>query len=196
MTTPLDRPALDAAPLLLGAVFRSGGVAVRLTEVEAYLGEGRDSGSHAHRGMTPRNASMWGPPGTLYVYLSYGIHRCLNLVCGPEGSPSGVLLRGGEVVDGLDIARLRRPTARRDADLARGPGNFGTALGIELADNGSSIATPPFSLEFPSVPERRILSSPRVGVSGVAGTDAYPWRFYVDDPTVSAYRAAVSRRRP
>ncbi|BDZ50201.1 putative 3-methyladenine DNA glycosylase [Frondihabitans sucicola] len=195
VTSPLDRPVLEAAPLLLGAVFRSGEVAVRITEVEAYQGQGQDAGSHAHRGRTARNNSLWGPPGTLYVYLSYGIHRCLNLVCGPEGTASGILLRGGEVVDGLETARARRPTARRDVELARGPGRLGTALGVELTDDGSSIETPPFSLTFPIARPGRITTSPRVGVSGHAGTDAYPWRFFLDgEPTVSAYRAAALRR--
>jgi DNA-3-methyladenine glycosylase len=198
VTSPLDRPALEAAPLLLGAVFRSGEVAVRITEVEAYEGQGLDAGSHAHRGRTARNGSLWGPPGTLYVYLSYGIHRCLNLVCGPEGHASGVLLRAGEVVDGLELARTRRATAKRDVELARGPGRLGTALGIGLTDDGSSITTPPFSLAFPpsAAPgESRITTSPRVGVSGHAGTDAYPWRFFLaGDPTVSVYRPAVVRR--
>jgi DNA-3-methyladenine glycosylase len=195
----LDRPALEAAPLLLGAVLRAGAVALRITEVEAYLGEGQDAASHAFRGKTARNASMWLGPGTIYVYLSYGIHRCVNLVCGPEGTVSAVLLRAGEVVDGLDVARARRPTAARDVELARGPGRLGTALGIELADDGSSVTAPPFSLEFPSSisdETRRITTSPRVGVSGLAGTDAYPWRFLLDgEPTVSAYRPAVVRRR-
>jgi len=191
-----DGPALEVAPRLLGAVFRAGDVAIRLTEVEAYHGEGQDPGSHAHRGRTLRNGSMWGPAGTLYVYLSYGIHRCLNFVCGPVGSPSGVLLRAGEVVDGLEVARSRRPTARADADLARGPGRLGTALGIELTDDGSSVDTPPFSLELASSPAAGIRSGPRVGVSGHAGSDAFSWRFWLDgDPTVSPYRAAAVRRR-
>jgi DNA-3-methyladenine glycosylase len=197
VTAPLDRPALEAAPLLLGAVFRSGDVAIRITEVEAYQGFGQDEGSHAHRGKTPRNSSMWGPAGTLYVYLSYGIHRCLNLVCGPEGAASGVLLRAGEVVDGLDLARERRPTARKDVELARGPGRLGTALGIELADDGSSVTTPPFSLVFGGETAGMIMTSPRVGVSGRAGTDAFPWRFFLEgDPTVSAYRQGAIRRPP
>ncbi|ROQ38148.1 DNA-3-methyladenine glycosylase [Frondihabitans sp. PhB188] len=192
---PLARPALEAAPLLLGAVFRAGEVAVRITEVEAYHGQGQDPGSHAHRGFTERSASLWGGPGTLYVYLSYGIHRCLNIVCGPEGYASGCLLRSGEVIDGLDVARSRRPTARTDIELAKGPGRLGSALGIELSDDGSSIATPPFSLDLPREPVAGT-TGPRVGVSGHAGTDAFPWRFWIaDDPTVSAYRAAVSRRR-
>lgn len=194
---PLARPALEAAPLLLGAVLRVGEVAVRLTEVEAYLGPGHDAGSHAHRGRTPRNGSMFGPPGTLYVYLSYGIHRCVNLVCGPEGEASAVLLRAGEIVDGLDIARSRRPPARRDVELARGPGRLGTALGIELTDDGSRVDAAPFQLTLSFDESRRITTSPRVGVSGLAGTSAYPWRFFLDgDPSVSPYRAAVTRRRP
>lgn len=196
LNDPLDRTALEAAPLLLGAVFRSGEVAIRITEVEAYLGEGQDAGSHAFRGRTARNASMWLGPGTIYVYLSYGIHRCLNLVCGPEGSISAVLLRAGEVVDGLDVARARRPTAKRDAELARGPGRLGTALGISLTDDGSSVTTPPFSLAFPEQKATRITTSPRVGVSGIAGTDAYPWRYFLEgEPSVSPYRSAVVRRR-
>ncbi|AMM20577.1 3-methyladenine DNA glycosylase [Frondihabitans sp. PAMC 28766] len=196
MIDPLARPAPEAAPSLLGAVFRAGPVAIRLTEVEAYAGEGQDPGSHAHRGPTPRTRSMWGPPGTLYVYLSYGIHRCVNIVCGPVGSPSGVLLRAGEVVDGLEVARSRRPASRGDVDLARGPGRLGTVLGVSLGDDGSSVSTPPFSLLFPTRPSDRILTGPRVGVSGHAGTDAYSWRFFLDDPTVSPYRPATVRRRP
>ncbi|GAA4669065.1 DNA-3-methyladenine glycosylase [Frondihabitans cladoniiphilus] len=194
---PLALPALEAAPLLLGAIVRSGEVAVRLTEVEAYHGQGQDPGSHAHRGRTVRNSSMWGPPGTLYVYLSYGIHRCLNLACGPKGYASGVLLRSGQVVDGLDLARERRRTSRVDDDLARGPGRLGTALGIELSDDGRSIDSPPFSIHWPDSlePAPRILAGPRVGVSGDAGTDRFSWRFWLEgDPTVSPYRAAVSRR--
>jgi DNA-3-methyladenine glycosylase len=192
----LALPALEAAPRLLGAVFRAGDVAVRLTEVEAYAGEGQDPGSHAHRGRTPRTTSMWAEPGTLYVYLSYGIHRCVNIVCEPEGRASAILLRAGEVVDGLDVARARRPSARSDAELARGPGRLGSALGIELSDDGASVARPPFSLTLDDDAGRRIQRGPRVGVSGHAGTDAYDWRFFVDDPTVSPYRPAVARRRP
>lgn len=192
----LALPALEAAPRLLGAVFRAGDVAVRLTEVEAYAGEGQDPGSHAHRGPTPRTTSMWSEPGTLYVYLSYGIHRCVNIVCEPEGRASAILLRAGEVVDGLDVARARRPSARSDTELARGPGRLGSCLGIELSDDGASVAREPFSLTLDDDAGLRIQRGPRVGVSGHAGTDAYDWRFFVDDPTVSPYRPAVSRRRP
>ncbi|MGA1812986.1 DNA-3-methyladenine glycosylase [Frondihabitans sp. 4ASC-45] len=192
----LAAPALEAAPMLLGAVFRSGPVALRITEVEAYQGQGQDPGSHAHNGPTARNSSMWLAPGTLYVYLSYGIHRCLNLVCGPEGSASAVLLRAGEIVDGLEMARSRRPAASRDVELARGPGRLGSALGIALDDDGATIDAPPFTLTLPTEQSFDVVTGPRVGVAGHAGTNAYPWRFWIaDDPTVSAYRPAVSRRR-
>jgi DNA-3-methyladenine glycosylase len=125
----LSRSALEGwstqvAPALLGVrlVSELGGtrVAVRLTEVEAYMG-GQDPGSHAYRGPTPRTTVMFGPAGFLYVYFTYGMHWCANVVCGPDGSASAVLLRAGEVVEGLDAARARRRAARRDEDLARGP---------------------------------------------------------------------------
>ena len=198
----LAEPALEVAPRLLGSVFWSGRVGVRLTEVEAYHGQGQDPGSHAHRGRSARNGSMFEDAGTLYVYLSYGIHRCVNIVCGPEGYASGVLLRAGEVVAGLDEARSRRTTSRSPADLARGPGRLGSALGIELGDDGSRlVADAPgqearFRLRLPSAPVGPVAAGPRVGVSGHAGGDAFPWRFSLEgDPTVSPYRAAVSRRR-
>jgi DNA-3-methyladenine glycosylase len=209
-TTPADdvlaallaEPALAVAPRLLGSVFWSGGVGVRLTEVEAYHGQGQDPGSHAHRGPSARNGSMFEGGGTLYVYLSYGIHRCVNIVCGPEGYASGVLLRAGEVVAGVDEARTRRSTSRTPSDLARGPGRLGSALGIELDDDGSRVVadTPGqearFRLRLPSAPVGPIAAGPRVGVSGHAGGDAYPWRFSLEgDRTVSPYRAAVSRGR-
>lgn len=191
----LQGPALEVAPRLLGGVLRVGPVAVRLTEVEAYHGQGQDPGSHAHRGESARNGSMFRRGGTLYVYLSYGIHRCVNVVCGPEGYASGVLLRSGEVVDGLDVARLRRTTSRTPADLARGPGRLGQALGVELADDGLRLGEGRAVLELAPEPVVPVASGPRVGVSGHAGTDAFPWRFWLPgDPTVSAYRAAAPRR--
>ena len=115
----LGRPVLEVAPLLLGATLRHGDVAVRITEVEAYDGAD-DPGSHAHRGRTARNSVMFGPPGHLYVYFTYGMHHCCNVVAGAEGAPAAVLLRAGEVTAGLDIARDRRPGSA-DRDLARGP---------------------------------------------------------------------------
>ena len=115
------------APRLLGAVLRHGDVAVRLTEVEAYDGP-NDPGSHAYRGRTPRNAVMFGEPGHLYVYFTYGMHHCCNVVTGPVGTPSAVLLRAGEVVAGAEIARSRRNSSS-DRDLARGPARLCQALG-------------------------------------------------------------------
>ena len=111
-----------------------GTVTVRITEVEAYHGLGTgavpDPGSHARMGPTPRNAVMWGEPGHLYVYLSHGIHSCVNVVCGPEGVAGGVLLRGAEVIEGRDVAFRRRPAARTERELARGPGRLGDAMGL------------------------------------------------------------------
>src|SRR6478752_590720 len=127
-------PAADAARVLLGARIVStvggGRVVVRLTEVEAYAGTGEDPGSHAHNGRTTRNAVMFGPAGHLYVYFTYGMHWCANVVCGPAGTASGVLLRGGEVVEGESLAFARRSAAKRADDLARGPARLATALGI------------------------------------------------------------------
>lgn len=133
----LSETADRVAPRLLGATIMHGSVGVRLTEVEAYLGID-DPASHAARGPTPRSSVMFGPPGHMYVYLSYGIHRCVNVVCSPDGTASAVLLRAGQVVCGVDEVRSRRGTvpARR---LASGPGNLGSALGADLTDWGAAL---------------------------------------------------------
>ncbi len=183
----LERPATQVAPLLLGAVLSHAGVSMRITEVEAYLG-GVDPGSHAFRGRTPRNASMFGPPGHLYTYFSYGMHVCANVVCSPDGEASAVLLRGGEIVDGIEEARLRRTTALRDRDLARGPARLTVALGIALGDNGADLDAAPFGLTLPDVPVEYI-AGPRTGVSGAGGGVLFPWRFWIPgDASVSPYR--------
>lgn len=193
----LSRPSTEVAPLLLGAVIHGRGVSVRLTEVEAYLGE-VDPGSHAFRGETRRNAVMFGPPGHLYTYFTYGMHVCANVVCSPEGIASAVLLRAGEVVDGLELARERRTRSTCDADLARGPARLCVALGITLADDGADLSTGDIRLELAPHPVPLVATGPRTGVSGPGGTDAYPWRFWIPgDPTVSPYKASVPRvRRP
>jgi DNA-3-methyladenine glycosylase len=199
----LEAYAVEVAPLLLGAVLRhstpEGVVAVRLTEVEAYSGTGEDPGSHAHRGRTARNEVMFGEAGRLYAYFTYGMHTCANVVTGPPGSAGGVLLRGGEVVEGLELARARRTAARRDVDLARGPARLASALGITLADGGADLlGDGAFLLRLgPPVRPERVVTGPRVGVSGPGGdAERYPWRFWIaDDPTVSQYRPAVRRRR-
>ncbi len=181
------------APQLLGAILShdsaEGRVSVRLTEVEAYLGEGQDPGSHAFRGRTPRTASMFGEPGHLYAYFTYGMHVCANVVCSPEGEASAVLLRAGEIVDGVDLARRRRPTARVDRDLARGPARLVLALGIALAQDGADLSRPPFRLEPPMRPAPDPVATLRTGVSGDGGRPPFTWRFALEgDPTVSPYK--------
>ena len=199
-----DRDSRDVAADLLGQIVVSslGGatVAVRLSEVEAYLGEGEDPGSHSHRGLRPRNAVMFGPPGHLYVYFTYGMHFCANLVCRPEGRSGAVLLRAGQIVDGAPAARQRRPSSRSDLDLARGPARLASALAMERSVNGIDVCAGQgehrvwVCAGLPPSPDR-ICSGPRVGVSG-EGAIA-PWRYWVlGDPTVSVYRPAKPRRRP
>ncbi|MBI5162068.1 MAG: DNA-3-methyladenine glycosylase [Micrococcales bacterium] len=196
LAAALSAPSVEVAPLLLGAVLHGRGVAVRLTEVEAYLGTGEDPGSHAHRGPTPRTRVMFGPPGRLYVYLSYGMHLCCNVVCSPRGTASAVLLRAGAVVEGLELARARRRTSTTDADLARGPGRLTTALGLARSDDGADLITGPLRLELPDAPSLEYGTSPRTGVSGPGGTEAFPYRFWLPgDPTVSPYRRSPPRRR-
>ena len=196
----LEAPALQVAPLLLGAVLThsspQGAVALRLTEVEAYAGEGQDPGSHAHRGRTPRTATMFGPAGHLYAYFTYGMHTCANVTCLPEGRAAGVLLRAGEVVAGHDLARSRRLTAKKDVELARGPARLALALGIVLAEDGADLLSPPFSLVLAEQDAGLIATGPRVGVAGEGGdAERFPWRFWLEgDPTVSTYRPAVPRK--
>ncbi|WP_152191950.1 DNA-3-methyladenine glycosylase [Georgenia satyanarayanai] len=197
----LSRRSLDVAPLLLGAHLTvrddAGAVTVRLTEVEAYDG-GNDPGSHAYRGLTPRTEVMFGPPGRLYVYFTYGMHWCANVVCGDDGRASAVLLRAGEVVDGVELARSRRPAARKDVDLARGPARMAQALGLAGPDNGVVLeAGGRAELVAPATPAAEVAAGPRVGVSGPGGDgETFPWRFWLPgEPTVSAYRPGVRRRR-
>ncbi len=191
----LGGSAVDVAPRLLGGLLHGRGVTLRLTEVEAYAGES-DPGSHAFRGPTPRTRIMFGRPGALYVYFSYGIHVCANVVCSPEGEASAVLLRAGEVVGGIEFARQRRTTSSSDRDLASGPARLCVAMGITLADGGTDLASGPIRLELPAHPPSAVANGPRTGVSGVGGGAAYPWRFWIPgDPTVSPYRAAATRRR-
>jgi DNA-3-methyladenine glycosylase len=181
----LAGPVLEVAPRLLGAVLTHGDVAVRLTEVEAYDGPG-DPGSHAYRGQTARNAVMFGEPGHLYVYFTYGMHHCCNVVCGPPGTPSAVLLRAGEVVRGAETAQLRRNGAPA-RDLARGPARLCQALDIGLAENGADLTAGPLTLELGDAVSN-VSTGPRVGLRGAPDR---PWRFWeTGAPTVSSYRPA------
>ncbi|GAA5119181.1 DNA-3-methyladenine glycosylase [Alloalcanivorax gelatiniphagus] len=175
---------LEVAPRLLGAVLTHGEVSVRLTEVEAYAGPD-DPGSHAFRGPTARNAVMFGPPGHLYVYFIYGMHHCVNLVTGAEGSPGAVLLRAGEVVSGLEVARARRPGSS-DRDLARGPARLCSALALDLTHNGIRADLVAGDQAYD------VSTGPRVGLRHAADR---PWRFWITgDRTVSTYRPAAPRR--
>ena len=219
------RPSAEVAPDLLGCVLEhetaDGLVAVELTEVEAYAGRS-DPASHAYRGKTPRNAVMFGPPGHAYVYFTYGMHFCVNMVClGENGSASAVLLRAGAIIAGEDLARARRtrgpvsegpvsegpvsegPVSEGRAriasrDLARGPARLCQALSIDRSLDGADVcvASSPLRMRAGAGnPARsgKIITGPRVGVSSAA---EIPWRFwYEGDPTVSVYRAYVHRHR-
>ncbi|MFC5800730.1 DNA-3-methyladenine glycosylase [Streptomyces formicae] len=196
-----DRPVLDVAPDLLGrTLVRStadGTIELRLTEVEAYAGE-IDPGSHAYRGRTARNAVMFGPPGHAYVYFTYGMWHCLNLVCGPEGMASAVLLRAGEIHVGTELARKRRISARNDKELAKGPARLATALNIDRTLDGTDVCAGPDAplrlLTGTLVPSDQVRNGPRTGVGGDGAT--HPWRYWIsDEPTVSPYRAHAPRRR-
>jgi DNA-3-methyladenine glycosylase len=206
------RPSLAVAPDLLGCLIvhetAEGRVAVMLTEVEAYAGES-DPASHAYRGRTARNAVMFGPPGHVYVYFTYGMHFCMNLVCQGDPGASAVLLRAGRVVDGAPLAAARRAgraprasrAAPREADLARGPARLCEVLGVDRSQDGADAADPASPLRALAAPEpvpaAGISRGPRVGVSRAADV---PWRFWITgDPTVSPYRAYAphrARRKP
>jgi DNA-3-methyladenine glycosylase len=204
------RFSVTVAPELLGCVLEhetaDGLVAVELTEVEAYAGES-DPASHAYRGKTARNAVMFGPPGHAYVYFTYGMYFCVNLVCARNGSASAVLLRAGRVIAGEDLARARRTKRTKGTapvsfrDLARGPGRLCLALDIDRSLDGTDVCVPdsPLRVRWPQAratdrsAEIKVASGPRVGVSTAA---EIAWRFWIEgEPTVSVYRPAVPRRR-
>lgn len=198
---------VDAARLLLGCVLladdadRAGAggtadpVAIRLVEVEAYRGTD-DPASHCYRGRTSRNEVMFGRAGHLYVYFVYGMHYCANVVCLTDGVPGAVLLRGGEVISGLDAARRRRPAARGDAELAKGPARLTSVLGIGPATNGADLVDPESPVRLLAgepVADEVVRSGPRVGVATAMDV---PWRFWIDGSrSVSAYQRG-GRRRP
>ncbi|ACV80412.1 DNA-3-methyladenine glycosylase [Nakamurella multipartita] len=191
------RDVTVVAPDLIGRVLVStteqGPVAVRLTEVEAYAGP-LDPASHAYR-RTARSEIMYGRAGHLYVYFVYGMHWCANLVTGPDGTASAVLLRAGEVVDGLPLAWARRPGARRERDLARGPAGLAAVLGLTGPDTGLDVCDPAGRLLVRAGDGHpvTVAAGPRVGVSTAADV---PWRFVeTGNPTVSAYRRGTRATR-
>lgn len=207
-----ERDVHDVARDLLGAFVtrRSplGDVTLRITEVEAYDGE-RDPGSHAFRGLSQRNRAMYGEAGRLYVYRHLGLHHCVNVVCAPEGRASAVLLRAGEVTDGVELARSRRLAKGRcdtDRQIARGPARLAVALDLDLDEYGADLVDPAGAIvvHLPA-PDAggagrepaEVRTGPRVGVSGAGGDGAlFPWRYWLaDEPTVSDYRAVRARTR-
>jgi len=171
-----------------------GRVALRLTEVEAYSGSGLDPAAHSHRGPTPRAAIMFGPPGRLYVYFSYGVHWCANVVVGEEGDGEAVLLRSGEVVVGKELARTRRPAARSPRDLAGGPARLTQALAIGREHLGTDLLDASSDVRLHRGPPPSAISAgPRVGIS--LATDL-AWRFWeTGAPSVSVFRAGGKPRR-
>jgi DNA-3-methyladenine glycosylase len=194
-----ERDVVQVARDLLGRVLVSQingeTVAVRLTEVEAYRGRD-DSASHAFRGPTPRTQVMFGPGGHLYTYFVYGMHWCANIVTGTDGYASAVLLRAGEVVDGADVARLRRPRAASDRLLARGPAGLATVLGFDGSSSGADLCLPDSEIQVHAgnpAPNETIRVGPRVGVATAADEQLRFW--IAGDPTVSAFRAWTPRRR-
>lgn len=174
MTPDLSGPVDRAARRLLGCrlVTDFGGrVAAVIEEVEAY-GGADDPASHAYRGRTARNSSMFGPAGTLYVYRSYGIHWCANIASGPAGRGEAVLIRGGRVVEGREAAARRRGRADH---LADGPGKLTQALAITGGHDGASVFTGPVRLEPGPAPDpASVHTTPRIGITKEA---ARPWRF-------------------
>ena len=188
MTLPrdfYDRPVLDVARDLLGRQVSHGDVVLRLVEVEAYRGAD-DPGSHAFRGPTPRNTVMFGPPGHLYVYFTYGMHWCANAVCGDEGVGVAVLLRAAVPLAGIDVMRASRPAARRDVDLCRGPARLCQAFGIDRSYDGADLVDGDggvIIVDDGVAPPTEPVQTLRVGLS--AGGE-HPWRWYVaGDPNVS-----------
>jgi DNA-3-methyladenine glycosylase len=173
-----DRDALEVAPELLNKVLVGNGVAARLIEVEAYRAA-EDPGSHAYRGRTARNASMFGRPGTLYVYLSYGMHWCMNAVCGPGEQAHAVLLRAAVPLRGLGVMRERRPKARRDRDLCAGPGRLGQAYAVDRSFDGGTLPRGPIRIvDDGTPPPAPPHVSTRIGLGAGKGED-HPWRFTV-----------------
>jgi DNA-3-methyladenine glycosylase len=190
------RDALAVARDLVGCLFahrsEQGLVVIRLVEVEAYRGQ-QDPGSHGYRGATARTRTMFGPPGRLYVYFTYGMHWCANIVCGPEGICEAVLLRAGEPVTGIDVMRTNRRGIRDDRLLASGPARLTQAMGITGTRDGASLlrggaiwcAEDAVTDDFR---RREIAQTVRVGLAPGRG-DSFPWRFVVPG------HAHASRRR-
>ena len=192
--------AVRVAPRVLGARITSridgAVVTIRVTEVEAYGGLDEDPGSHAYRSQTVRNSTMFGPPGHVYAYFTYGMHWMLNIVTQPEGTAGAVLIRAGQLVNGVEVASARRPACAVERDLGRGPARLAAALGVDGRCDGLDLLTSGgiLELELAARPPAHVLTTARTGVAGEGALT--PWRFFLpDEPTVSPYRAAATRGR-
>jgi DNA-3-methyladenine glycosylase len=180
-----SRPVVAVARDLVGWTVRHGPTAGVIVETEAY--HDSEPACHAYAGLTPRTATLFGPPGIAYVYRSYGIHAMLNAVCEPEGTGAAVLIRALEPVDGIELMRARRGL-EAVADLCSGPGKLTQALAIALTDNGSDLLDGPMSLEPPQAgADRTIVAAQRIGITRAV---ELPWRFCL------AGSRYVSRPRP
>ncbi len=185
----LAGPVDAAARGLIGCELVREGVVLRIVEVEAYAGP-EDSASHARHGRTARNAPMWGPPGRAYLYLCYGMHWMLNVVTGPEAQASAVLIRGAEVLAGMEQVLARRKAVKPTAQLCAGPGKVAQALGLDGAFDGHDLLTPGGLHLRPGQGPHAIYSGPRVGIDFAADPDRLrPWRF------IQAGSPAISRPR-
>jgi len=217
-----ERGSVELAPALLNKILVAGPCAGRIVEVEAYRPD--DPASHSFRGRTARNSTMFGPAGHLYVYFTYGMHFCMNVSAGPDGQPSAVLLRAGEIVEGIDLARARRgqpdtqkvafnqsagvrsagvrqgpvvkrPNGTPDRDLARGPARLCVALGIGRDHNGVDLLAEDSTVQL--LPGPGFDGEPSTGPRvGLREAADWNWRFWIPgDPTVSPYRPHVPKRR-
>lgn len=186
------RPVLEVARDLVGCLVRHGETAGRIVEVEAY--HDGEPACHAFVGLTPRTATLFGPPGRAYVYRSYGIHALLNAVCEPEGIGAAVLIRALEPLEGIALMRERRGLSRLE-DLCSGPGKLTRALGIELGENGTSLIDGPVRVEPAPAgqPTPALVRGPRVGITRAT---RLPWRFCAaGSPYVSRPRPESARAR-
>jgi DNA-3-methyladenine glycosylase len=189
-----DRPVLEVARDLVGCVVRHGDTAGVIVETEAY--HHSEPACHAYVGLTPRTATLFGPPGVAYVYRSYGIHALLNAVCEPEGEGAAVLIRALEPLDGVDTMRARRGL-HRVQDLCSGPGKLTQALGIQLRQNGTSLVDGPvrFGPPVAARPEIEVAVGPRIGITKAV---ELPWRFcaagsrHVSRPWPPGHRASLA----
>ncbi|MEO6469004.1 MAG: DNA-3-methyladenine glycosylase [Acidimicrobiia bacterium] len=193
-----DRPPEELAPDLLNKLLvstRDGErLVARIVEVEAYCGS-TDPASHAFRGKTARNATMFGPPGHLYVYFTYGMHYCANVVAGsPLDDAGAVLLRAAAPVEGLEVMRTRRPAARKDRDLLAGPARLASAFGLDRVDDGMDLVRGPLGLyDDDTLGPVRPGRSPRIGLAAGKGERARLRWFVTNEPNVSGPRSPSRR---